>query len=64
MVILELPLGTGQPLNLVAGPGLLAYARLGQLHVLTYDGTVDLLLEDGIDTLFDVRGAASGVMFF
>jgi hypothetical protein len=63
-VILELPLGTGQPLNLVAGPGLLAYARLGQLHVLTYDGTVDLLLEDGIDTLFDVRGKANNIMFF
>jgi hypothetical protein len=51
-------------LNLVAGPELLAYARLGQLHVCTYDGTVDLLLEDGIDTLFDVRGAANSIMFF
>jgi hypothetical protein len=63
-VILELPLGTGQPLNLVAGPGLLAYARQGQLHVRSYDGSVDLLLEDGIDILFDVRGAASGAMLF
>ncbi len=63
-VILELPLGTGQPLNLVAGPGLLAYARQGQLHVRSYDGSVDLLLEDGIDILFDVRGAVNSAMLF
>ena len=63
-VILELPLGTGQALNLVAGAGLLAYARQGQLHVRSYDGTVDLSLEEGVDLLFDLRGAANSRVLF
>jgi hypothetical protein len=63
-VILQLPLGAGQPLNLVAGPGLLAYARQGLLHVRTYDGSFDLPLEQGIDVLYDVRGEANITMFF
>ena len=63
-VILQLPLGAGEPLNLVAGPGLLAYARQGQLHVRTYDGRVDLPLEQGIDVLYDVRGEANITMLF
>jgi hypothetical protein len=57
-VILQLPLGAGEWLNVVAGADLLAYARQGQLHVRTYDGTFDLVLEQGIDTLYDVRGEA------
>ncbi len=63
-VILQLPLGAGEPLNLVAGQSLLAYARQGQLHVRTYDGSFDLPLEQGIDTLYDVRGEASITMLF
>jgi hypothetical protein len=63
-VILQLPLDAGQPLNLVAGPELLAYARQGQLHVRTYDGTFDLPLEQGIDILYDVRGEANITMLY
>jgi hypothetical protein len=63
-VILQLPLDAGQPLNLVAGPELLAYARQGQLHVRTYDGRFDLPLEQGIDVLYDVRGEANITMLF
>ena len=63
-VILQLPLDAGQPLNLVAGLGLLAYARQGQLHVRTYDGRFDVPLEQGIDVLYDVRGEANITMLF
>jgi len=63
-VILQLALGAGEPLNLVAGQSLLAYARQGQLHVRTYDGSFDLPLEQGIDTLYDVRGEANSNMLF
>jgi hypothetical protein len=58
-VILQLSLGMGEALNMVPGSGLLAYARQGQLHVRSYDGSFDLLLEQGIDTLYDFRGAAT-----
>ena len=63
-VILQLPLGAGETLNLVAGADLLAYARQGQLHVRTYDGSTDLLLEEGVDTLYDVRGEANTTILF
>jgi hypothetical protein len=56
-VILQLSLGMGEALNVVAGQGLLAYARQGQLHVRSYDAGFDLLLEQGVDTLYDVGGA-------
>ncbi len=63
-VILELPLAVGQGLNVVAGPTLLAYARQGQLHIRTYDGSFDLILEQGIDALYDMRGALTVTMIF
>ena len=63
-VILQLPLGAGEWLNVVAGGGLLAYARQGQLHARTYDGSFDLVLEQGVDTLYDVRGEANITTLF
>ena len=54
---MQLSLGMGEALNVVAGQGLLAYARQGQLHVRSYDASFDLLLEQGVDTLYDVGGA-------
>jgi hypothetical protein len=58
-VILQLSLGMGEALNLVPGSSLLAYARQGQLHVRSYDGSFDLLLEQDVDALYDLRGTAA-----
>jgi hypothetical protein len=37
------------------GAGLLAYTAKGDLHVRTYDGKIDLVLESGIDGFYDPR---------
>ncbi len=49
----EDPFGYGYDGSQNFGPTLFAYIANGDLHVSTYDGLVDLLLEHGVANLYD-----------
>ncbi|MEO8285184.1 MAG: hypothetical protein ABI670_01970 [Chloroflexota bacterium] len=62
--ILQLGLGSGDRMNVVAGSSLLAYVAQGQLRVRTYDGSFDLLLEQGVERIYDLRSRVNNYSLF